>query len=288
MVGMLPGELFTVPMFSTRAARQAGVTDLDLRAGVRDQSVVRLKRGWYTAQVLTWPDDRHRLRVLIELAERDGVVPSHYSAAVHLRLPVHRPDWGVVHLTRTSPGHGQRRSGLVIHQQVAGATELTSALAIAQTGLLCQESGLMAYDAALRTGTVTPTELVRAIELHHDRPGFSRLAILPELGDGRRESPLESRTALSLFRLGWRLDPQFQVPGTRYRADGRITRTRLLIECDGKGKYDRPGALFEEKVREDELRALNWQVVRVTDDLLNQPKALFERVRAALRQADQR
>lgn len=49
------------------------------------------------------------------------------------------------------------------------------------------------------------------------------------------------------------------MPGTNYRADGRIEGTRVLIECDGPGKYDEPGSQVREKVREDDIRAMDWQ-----------------------------
>lgn len=81
------------------------------------------------------------------------------------------------------------------------------------------------------------------------------------------------------------LEPQFQVPGTRYRADGRIVGTRVLVESDGQGKYQEQAALVAEKAREDELRSLDWQVVRVTGALLDTPATLMGRVRAALLRA---
>lgn len=180
-------------LFSTRQAHDCGVTEVDLRDALARQAIVRLKRGWYTAQRLEWPDDRHRLLVQIETSERDDVVPSHYSAAVALALPVHRPDWRTVHVMRTTPGSGQHRSGLSIHKQVGEHSTLGAALAIAQTGLLSVESGLMAYDSALRTGAVSADELAVVADELRGRVGYRRLPVMLRLGDGRRESPLESK-----------------------------------------------------------------------------------------------
>lgn len=86
-------------------------------------------------------------------------------------------------------------------------------------------------------------------------------------------------------RWGWLIEPQFEVPGTNYRADGRIEGTRVLVECDGLGKYDEPGASVREKLREDEIRALDWEVVRVTTSLLDDPPTLARRVKAAIDRA---
>ena len=44
-------------------------------------------------------------------------------------------------------------------------------------------------------------------------------------------------------------------------------------------------AVIAEKVREDDLRALDWQVVRVTSDLLDTPAKLMARLRGALLRA---
>ena len=56
----------------------------------------------------------------------------------------------------------------------------------------------------------------------------------------------------------------------------------MLIECDGRGKYDEPGSQVREKLREDDIRALQWQVVRVTSDLLDERNTLLRRVKAAI------
>lgn len=285
---MLPQELLTLPLFTTVEAHRVGVSDADLRVALKGQAIRRLKRGWYTAQPINWPEDRHRLMVQVELRERTGVVPSHYSAAVHLQLPVHRVHWGVVHLMRTTPGPGQHRAGLSLHKKVGDYTSLDPALAIAQMALLSAESGLMAYDAALRRGLLVPDDLEQALHALRKWPGYGQAEQVRRLGDGRRESPLESRTALTFDRWGWHLIPQFTVPGTRYRADGLIEGTSVLIETDGRAKYDEDGALINEKVREDDLRNLGWEVVRVTDELLGTLKVLHARVTAALDRAVRR
>lgn len=285
---MIPDELSDLPLFTTHDALEMGVTGIDLRNAVNEATITRLMRGWYTAQPLPWPDDRHRLLVDIALLERENTVPSHYSAAVHLKLPVYRVDWRVVHLMRTDAGHTQVRRGLTIHRQVGSASEVGVALAIAQTALLDVESGVMAFDAALREKRTTHAEVAQASHLLRGRVGHARLATMLRLGDGRRESPLESRTAVVFDRWRLSLEPQFDVPGTRFRADARIVGTTVLVETDGLGKYDGPTAVTDEKAREDAIRAKGWEVVRVTHELLRQPKTLYPRVKSALQRAASR
>lgn len=282
---MIAPHLLALEMFTTQQAKAAGVTDFELRRAARDGVLTRLKRGWYTGVRPPWPSDLHRLRVRAELVDHAEVRASHYSGAVLMGLPVHRPDWGTVHLMRTRPGPAACRRGVVVHAQVDVPVELSVALVIAQTALESPESGLMALDTALAKGLASQSQVQVAAKSLAGHRGAGHLATVVRLGDGRRESPLESRTALTLDAWGFQLEPQFEVPGTRYRADGRIIGTRVLVESDGQGKYQEQAAVIPEKMREDDLRALDWQVVRVTGDLLDTPAKLLARLRGALLRA---
>lgn len=282
---MLPAELKQRALFSVNDARDCGVAPIVLQRALADGTVARLKRGWYTAQTLRYLSDRHRLRVEAELHDHPGTIASHHSAAVQLGLPLHRPDWVRVHLMRTKPGLAQNRPTVVIHQRIGEISSLDPALVVAQTALTCPISGLMAADYALRTNRVRLGDVEQWSKQLDNHVGHCHLPVVLRLANKLRESPLESRTAITFDRWGWQLDPQFEVPDTPYRADGRLRGTRVLVECDGQGKYDEPGAEQREKVREDDIRALNWEVVRVTSDLLDQRTALLNRVKAAIARA---
>ncbi|MFT4293871.1 MAG: hypothetical protein QM582_00470 [Micropruina sp.] len=279
---MLPTELTQRPLFAVTDARDCGVTPLDLQRALATRAVVRLKRGWYTAENLRYPADRHRLRVQAELRDHPETIPSHYSAAVLLGYPVHRPDWSRVHLMRTQPGPAQSRPTVVIHQRVGDVSVIDPSLVVAQTTLTCPTSGLMAADHALRADEIVLDHVERWSPTLANHAGHCHLPVVLRLANKLRESALESRTAISFDRWGWELEPQFEIPGTRYRADARLRGTRVLVECDGRGKYDEPGAQHREKVREDDIRALDWQVVRVTSELLDDRNTLFRRVKAAI------
>ncbi len=285
---MLPAELRQRALFTIGDARDCGVAPVILQRALADGTVTRLKRGWYTAQALRYVSDQHRLRVEAELHDHPGTIASHHSAAVQLGLPLHRPNWIRVHLMRIQPGPAQNRPTVIIHQQVGDISSIDAALVIAQTALTCPISGLMAADHALRNSQLLLDDVERWSPLLKNHVGHCHLPVVLRLANKLRESALESRTAITFDRWGWQLDPQFEVPDTPYRADARLRGTRVLIECDGQGKYDEPGAEQREKVREDDIRALNWEVVRVTSDLLDQRTALLHRVKAAIARAARR
>ena len=52
--------------------------------------------------------------------------------------------------------------------------------------------------------------------------------------------------------------------------------------------YDEQGSEMREKLREDEIRSLGWEVVRITTELLTERTKLIRRVNAALSRAQRR
>jgi very-short-patch-repair endonuclease len=57
----------------------------------------------------------------------------------------------------------------------------------------------------------------------------------------------------------------------------------VIGEADGLGKYDRPGALHEEKLRQEALEQLGLRVVRWThEEMWLRPAVVLERIRRAL------
>ncbi|GAA0342834.1 MAG: hypothetical protein KDB51_12460 [Propionibacteriaceae bacterium] len=285
---MIPDELRDHRILSVGQLTRAGVTPVDTRQALAAGELTRLKRGWYTPRTMEWPTDRHALVVQAELKDHPGTVPSHQSGAILLGYPVHRPDLKRVHLMRVDDGPARSRPTVVIHRRVDDAAVLLPALVIAQTALTCPVSGLMAIDHALRTGSVTLADVESWCSRLKDHVGRAHLVPVLALADGRRESPLESHSALTFHHWGWRLHPQFEVPGTQYRADARLGASRVLIECDGTGKYDEQGSEMREKLREDEIRSLGWEVVRITTELLTERTKLIRRVNAALSRAQRR
>lgn len=119
-----------------------------------------------------------------------------------------------------------------------------------------------------------------------------QVAAFPDPG---AESVGESRSRILIDRVGLPR-PQLQFPvRTRHgdviaRSDFGWPEFRTVDEFDGKEKYSRglprgrseADAVFAEKVREDRIRDLGWQVVRWTWAELDDPLALADRIRRAL------
>jgi hypothetical protein len=138
------------------------------------------------------------------------------------------------------------------------------------------EDAVVAMDAALLAGRTTTDALRAAASATSGWPGASRAVRAAGLADGRAESPLETRGRLRILGSGLPA-PELQV---EIRAAGRLVavvdawfeQAAVAVEFDGRVKYTDPWrdrdagqVLWEEKRREDELRALDIRVVRVVD-----------------------
>jgi hypothetical protein len=231
--------------------------------------------------------------VLIAPPGRDLVV-SHASAAMLHGLPRPLPGWGRPTLT-TNRGFARVRNAA--HVLVAPLTpeEVTRADGVPVTTLartvadclrhLSGADGLAIADAAARRG-LPVSRLRAALENQAGWPGVVQARELCELIDGRRESPLESWSALAFHH--------WSVPAPRWQvvvraADGEFCGrvdawwpAGLAGEADGRAKYalqaaERAGAgtepggmdadalldaLQRERGREQSLRRAGAEVVR--------------------------
>jgi hypothetical protein len=149
--------------------------------------------------------------------------------------------------------------------------------------------GVVVADAALHLGITTPAQLVAVRDACRSWPGINRAAKVIEFADGAAESPLESRSRLALA-IGKLPAPVLQAvillrDGGRARVDFLWAQWRVIGEADGRVKIQRPEDLWAEKLREDALRELGYEVVRWTwDEIVNRPEMVVARIlRAAAR-----
>ena len=155
--------------------------------------------------------------------------------------------------------------------------------------------GVAAADAALRG--LDPVLLLAALEREAGWPGVGRARRVVAFADGRSESAGESVSRVVLSERGL-LPSDLQLPvrdGARLlgRVDFAWPEHRTLGEFDGRVKYGRllrPGedvteVVYREKLREDLLRDLGWQVVRWTWADLDHPEVIVERLLRAFRRA---
>lgn len=289
----IPPALLAREFFSRNDALASGVCDADLRTACKDGVITRIRRGWYTGLPVPWPVDRYRVDALIEQHLHPGQRPSHHTALAVARLPLHEPDLSVLHMRWRGTGRRQRSGRAHLHEALLVDSGCRVARAVMETALLDPESALMAADEALRTSRTTANDLaVWARRLAFERGG-SGVMLVHRLADGRRESPGESRSALALHHLGYATTPQVPVTGRlkRYRVDGAIDGEWVCFEYDGRGKYADPVSgrvLPSEKVREDDIRDQGWEVVRITNELLDDPALLRRKVEGARLRARRR
>jgi hypothetical protein len=248
----------------------------------------RLRRGVYVetsraAALRSDPRTAHLLdcvAVLVGLG--GGAVLSHTSAARWHRFVVPRGDDGVVRLTdvvqwRTGRGYRVARAQLP-------ADDLVPFLRFRATGpartlVDCSREwdltdAVVAMDAAVQARLVRRDELVAAVLAGSHRVGIGSAGRALSLADGRAESALETRARLRLLAAGLPA-PELQVDVHRSgtflaRLDAWYEEAALALEFDGRVKYTDPWrepgrVLWEEKRREDDLRALGIRVVRVAD-----------------------
>ncbi|MBN9374346.1 MAG: hypothetical protein J0I40_02930 [Cellulomonas sp.] len=248
----------------------------------------RVRRGVYVGAD-HWQGIEPRQRNLIEIraaidATRSPSLVSHRSAAALWGLPVVGAGGTEVHLTVTGDSGPDNRRTYVRHA-VAGpvpASEIdgipvTSAartvVDLARTdGFL---TGAAAGDAALHRGAVTPDELQAALAAVGRGRGIRMARDVVAFVDGRSESAGESLSRVRMRELGVPApDLQHVVrddQGFGGRVDFGWEGLGVVGEFDGRSKYgideaDRSASdqLWEEKLREDRLRALGLTVVRWT------------------------
>lgn len=280
--------------------RALGIPSRDVRGWVRGGEVVRVRRGAYV-DAGSWADanldDQYRLRVMAVMRSRDVLeCASHHSALALHRLPLWHVDRSLVVMTAdveesttTSGLRVMPLRKLVSATEVEGLGALAIADAVVTAGSVCVEAGVVAGDAAIHDGRCSLDEVREsAARLGPTLRGRARMRRVLANLDGRAESPGESRTRLVLTALALPVQSQVVVRDETGVVVARVdfmVAGRVAVEFDGAVKYAGEGgsaALVAEKAREDRLRALGLEVVRITWDELTRPQQVLARIGAAL------
>lgn len=148
----------------------------------------------------------------------------------------------------------------------------------------CRRS-LVVADAALASGLCTHNDLQTWAEAQAGRRNVGRLRWLIEHVDGQAESPGETLTRLAVTGLGYDVVSQHRVELADRLAfvDLLIEGTKVAIEFDGLIKYRKRGLakVVQEHLREGELQALGYTLVRLVWQQLDDVDQLDRRLRAA-------
>lgn len=287
-------------------AVRAGVPRRQINARVARGELAHVGRGAYVEPRRLKPEELHRRRTVAVLRTHPGRIATHHSAAILLDLPVHQARLDMVHFGRSDTS-GRRGRHWVLHrlpEEIATVSVGTRGIAVPSVPpevaaiqcvmLVGVRAGLVTMDAALRQmvraelkpktkrwvppGRSTPAvdaAFETAFAAYARTPGIERARRAFAMGDARRESPAESLAAYDLDLLHIAVTPQWPITvgDTTFRVDFRVDGTNVVIEVDGEGKYDEPEERPREKAREQQLRALGYDVVRIVwADLGNLPK----------------
>lgn len=264
-----------------------GWTDDELRRRRRGGDLRVLRPGAYLsdADADLNPRDRHILLIRAELPRLSpSAVVSHASAAMLHGLPAPPASLRRVHVTRRRPNGGRRGSAVHLHVAPLDESEVVDIRGMAVTSIRRTivdlgrsetfESAVAATDAALHTRLVRPAALVDGLARCSGWPGAPAARRAVAFADGASESVGESRSRVAIHaaglpapRLQWEVREAGRLLG---RCDFAWPEHDVVGEFDGRVKYGRllrpgqdPGeVVFQEKLREDELRAHGLTVVR--------------------------
>lgn len=276
----------------------AGVGEGQVRRLLREGVLVRVRRGAYLLDGSgssggVWSEAR---AVVLTVP---GVVLCGSTAA---RLwGVDLPDAGTVEVA-SRPGRPLRsRPDLRVHAWTLGPEDVMCVRGMAVTTPArtlvdvvlgsARPDALAALDSGLRKGLVGPGDLTALACTAAGRPGAAHVADLWAWGDGRAESPLESRVRFRCLDAGLPPDDlQVEIRDGQgallaradmaYRHRSNPSRGLLLVEADGASAHSAPAAVYRDRQRHNRLTGREMDMLRFTYrdtvDRLTIPRAVRE------------
>lgn len=281
---------------------------------------VRICRGAYVPFAM-WesasPAGRYRLKVnAVAALSKEDLLFSHHSAATLWQLPLVGSWPARVHMLGTAPDGGTSTRHIVRHahplpeliEEIDGLRVTSLARTVVDMAAICPFPAAVALaDAALRRAehplAGTPASLlmrehlVRAMSHLALRHSTAKVRKVIEFADGAADRPGESMSRVSMHTAGIS-PPRLQEPlrgasGKLYWVDFWWPEFNVIGEFDGKDKYQNPQflrgrtseqALYDEKLREDDLREAGHGMVRWKWDVACTPRLLAAKLyRAGVR-----
>ncbi|GAA0934759.1 type IV toxin-antitoxin system AbiEi family antitoxin domain-containing protein [Kribbella koreensis] len=287
-------------VFSRSQALSCGYTHEQLRERLADGRWEKVRYGQYAERVelslTSWDREiwlHRRLAFAVANSIASGTIAlSHQTALVFHQVPLWGVDLTEVQVSRLDGRRGGPVAGVRHHRggfapteliQVDGLTMATVSRALAETACTTSfEAGVVSADAVLRDHPIEPAAMLARIEFW---PGSATAKAALAFADKRSESVGESRLRV-LFHQQGLPEPLLQVEfgdadGFIGRVDFYFPEQGTVVEFDGLVKYaagDRE-TLIREKLREDRLRALGLEVVRIVWADLKWPADVATRVR---------
>jgi predicted transcriptional regulator of viral defense system len=295
-------------VFSREQAGTAGYSPEQMRERLADGRWQRVRRGQYAEAVElghlpAWQQEiwwhRRAIHAVVNSVRPGSVAISHQSALVLHDVAMWGVDLAEVHVTRRDERTGRRAAGVRQHAgklttedlaEVDGLTVTSVTRAVVELACTSSfESAVVTVDSALHRGLVSRKESARLLDMIEFWPGSATARAAFAFGSQRSESVGESRLRVLMHDHGLPV-PVLQHVVTDAR--GFVGRTdfyfpdhRTVVEFDGLMKYGSVETLVQEKLREDRLRALGLQVVRIVWADLSHPPAVITRIRQAFARA---
>ena len=197
------------------------------------------------------------------------------------------------------PRHQLRMAdGLVVHRRYDAPLVMLDGRLVTAPGWTAVEvarglhrpRALATLDAALRSGTCTPSGLRHAVLLQTGRRGIVAVRDLVPLANAASESPMESEARLVMLDGGLPT-PVLQyeivdVDGEVWRVDFAWPELRVAAEYDSVEWHGDAEALRRDRRRYEALRAAGWTVVPIlADDVRRFPQDLIWRIAGELGRA---
>lgn len=300
-----------------REAIELGLSHDEIERLLHQGLWVRVRYGAY-APGETWAqmtsEERHVVTAKAAQRSMKGVaVLGHTSAALIHGMPVWGVDLNEIHLVRGARHRGSRHEAGVVHHaaslpddhvvEVDGVLVTSPLRTLADMGRTVGfESAVVTMDAALHANLTSKDALLDLLVAQNDWPGSRAGIRAAGFADGRSESVGESRGRVRVRETGLPI-PELQVVLRNEfgefvaRCDWLFRDQQTVGEFDGRIKMRKAGehgrtpeeVLWQEKLREDAIRALGYEVVRVTwDDLERAPAWLRRKILAAFARAQGR
>lgn len=266
-------------------ARRAGLTLEAVQRRVRSGHWRRCARGVYFVDDRPFTDAA-RIRSTVWGYGRHAAA-SGLSAAWWHGLTTFAPD--IVEVTAPRNSHGRSHDGSRLRRRNLDASDVVLRRRLRVTALaytvieaaVQRRGGAKLMDSALQR-QVELRELWRAHLRNKGRYGSpAARRLLRAASDGARSEA--ERLLVKLLReariTGWRTN--YPVGG--YKVDVAFPKQKVAIEVDGWAHHSSPDDFNDDRVRQNNIALLGWQVLRFTWlDLVEYPRRVIAVIRSAI------
>lgn len=274
-------------VISRRQLARAGVSDTRIDSLVRRRELHELLPAVYSPRPVP---SSPRQRMWAAALWSGGVI-SHRSAATLWRLPM--PEPAVVHVTVDDRRFRKPVSHVRLHRVRLGRLHCTRFDGLPVTDrsrtvvdlLRTEQYGAARdlLDRALQQRWVTEFDLCEAVRKEPGRAGNGQLRrLMSELSPGAQaESERRLHTLLRRHEIGgWVAQYPVRLPAGVAYIDVAFPWQRIAIEVDGRRAHDIASGRFEsDRIRQNELVALGWRVLRVTwNELTQHPDRVLAKI----------